>query len=189
MASKVQLCNMALSRLGANTITSLTDNTPEAKLCNTFFSEIADQVMIEGSWTSTISRATLAQTTNTPSFDFTYEYQLPVNPFCLKVLNINETVPGSEPYRIEGDKLVTDATSIKIRYISRITDTQSWDPYLSRAFVARLSSELAYPLTGDAQKAEIEFEKYMKYVEEGLILNGQQGSKDIVSNTYLTEDR
>ena len=35
MTSKVQICNMALSRLGASTITSLTDNTTEANLCNT----------------------------------------------------------------------------------------------------------------------------------------------------------
>ena len=189
MASKVQLCNIALSRLAANTITSLTDNTPEARLCNTFFDEMADQVMIEGSWSSTIKRVGLAQTTNTPIFGYTYEYQLPVNPFCLKVLNIDETTPGSCPYRIEGDKLLIESPTVKIRYIARITDTQAWDPYLTRAFVSRLTAELAYQITGDNQKTEIEMEKYMKFVTEGLVLDGQQGSKDFIVTPTLTEDR
>ena len=107
MASKVQICNVALSRLGASTITSLTDGTTEAKLCNTFFDEIADRAMVQGSWTTLIKRADLARTTATPIFGFTNEFQLPVDPKSLKVLNINEGIvnedrTGRTDYRIEG---------------------------------------------------------------------------------------
>lgn len=189
MTSQVQICNLALSRLGASTITALTDNTTEAKLCNTFFTDIADEVMIEGSWPCTIKRTGLARTTNTPSFGFTYEYQLPVDPFCLKVLQIDEDIPGSIDYRIEGDKLLTDESTVKIRYIARLTDTEDWDTFLRRAFISRLASELAYPLTGEESKARAELEKYEMYVQRGLAQAGQQGSKDEVIATDLTEVR
>ena len=189
MASQIQLCNLAISRLGGNNITALTDGTTEAKLCNTFFSPIADEVMVEGSWTSTIRRKALAQTTNTPTFGYTYEYQLPTDPFALKILNIDECSPGAIDYRIEDDKLLTDAITVKIRYIARLTDPGDWDTFLSRAFVARLASELAYPLTGDNTKAQIELERYRLSVLEGLALNGQQGAKDSISATDLTEVR
>lgn len=189
MASKVQICNLALSKLGANRITSLTDNTTEAKLCNVLFDDLADEVMLEGSWTSTIKRVSLAQTTNTPIFQFANEFQLPVDPFCLKVLNIDEIVPGDEPYAIESDKLLSDSDNVKIRYIARLTDTEDWDVMLRRAFVARLAAEMAFPLTGDARKAEIEFERYRLFVQEGLAIDGQQGSKVQIIQDDLTEVR
>lgn len=189
MASKVQICNMALSRLGASTITSLTDNTSEAKLCNTFFDDLADRVMIQGSWTSTVQRASLARTTNTPSFGFTYEFQLPVDPKCLKVLNIYEDAPGSVDYRIEGDKLLSDSSTVKIRYIAQLTDTEDYDPLLTEAVEVLLASYLALPLAGDKGLADRLKREYFEMVGHNLAIDGQQGSKELVVATDLTEIR
>lgn len=189
MSSQVQICNAALIRLGASTITSITENTAEAKLCNNIFTDLADDVMIEGSWTSTIRRASLARTSDTPAFEYTYSFQLPVDPFCLKVLNTNESVPGDVQHVIENDRLLTDNSTVKIRYIARLTDTTDWDPMLRKAFVARLTAELAYSLTGDARKAAQEFERYRLLVQESLAINNQQGSKQIISSLDLTEVR
>ena len=189
MASKVQICNLALSRLGASTIASLGDSTAEAKLCNTFFDDLAEEVMMEGSWSSTIRRTSLARTTNTPSFGYSYEFQLPVDPKCLKVLNVNSDRPGGIEFQIEGDKLLTDSSSIKIRYIAELTNTEDWDPMLKRAFISRLASELAYPLTGNEQKQEAEFNRYEFFLNRGLAIDGQQGSKQAVSSTDLIDVR
>lgn len=180
---------MAISRLGASTITSLTDNTTEAKLCNTLFNDLADRVMIQGSWSSTIKRASLARTTNTPVFEYTYEYQLPVDPKCLRVLNINETVPGDTDYRIEGDKLLTDATAVKIRYIAQLTDTEDYDIMLTEAIEILLASYLAHPVAGDKTLAETLRREYFGILANNLAVDGQQGSKAVVSSTDLTEIR
>jgi hypothetical protein len=189
MASQVQICNMALSRLGASTITSLTDNTTEAKLCNTLFDDLADRAMIQGSWSSTITRTSLAQTTNTPSFEYANEFQLPVDPLCLKVLNIDEDTPGQTEYRIERDKLLTDSASIKIRYIAQLTDTEDYDPLLTEAVEILLASYLALPITGDARLAERLRQEYFELVSHNLAIDGQQGSKAVVSSTDLTDIR
>jgi hypothetical protein len=190
MASKTQLCNLALVRLGANTVVNIaTDSTSQANLCNILFDDLADEVMAEGSWTSTIRRVALAQTTNTPAFGYTYEYQLPVDPKALKILEVNHIKAGDIDYAIEDDKLLTDNDTISIRYVARLTDTEDWDIYLQRAFVARLASELAYPLTGDDRKAQLEFERYRIFVQEGLALNGQQGSKQQLISDDLIDVR
>ncbi len=172
---------MALSRLGASTITAITDSTSEAILCNTFFDDLADQVMVEGSWSSTIRRASLNRTTNTPTFGYTYEFQLPVDPKCLKVLNIDEDVQGNIEYAIEADKLLTDEGTIKIRYIAQLTDTEDWDVNLRQAFTARLAAELAYPITGEQSKVDFEFNRYIQLLQNGLTIDGQQGSKQVLS--------
>lgn len=187
MTSKVQICNMALNTLGANPITALTDNTEEGKLCNTFFDTLADRAMMQGSWTSTIVRTSLAQTTNTPSFGYANEFQLPVDPKCLKVLNVNECVAGDKDFKIEGDKLLSDDDTISIRYIARLTDTEDWDPLLVEAMEALLISYLAKPLTAASEdKVRALREGYFQLVNRNLALDGQQGSKDtIVSNSLI----
>lgn len=189
MASKVQICNMALARLGGETITSLTDNTREAKLCNLFYDEVARRVMKAGSWTSTITRVALVQTANTPAFEYSYEYQLPVDPECLKVLAINETESGSVPHRIEKDKLLIDDSTVKIRYIAYLEDVADYDVYLQECVEVLLAYYLCLPLTGDKALAKLLKEEYMMCVAENLALNTQQGSKDYIQSNYLIEDR
>lgn len=189
MASKVQICNMALSRLGANNIVSLGDNTPEAKLCSTLFDDLARRVMINGSWTSTIKRASLAKTTNTPAFGYDNEFQLPVDPKCLKVLDINEDVPGDNPYQIEGDKLLTDDSTCKIRYIAELTDTQSYGPMLTEAIEILLASYLAIPITGNRTLAAELKKEYAEILMNNLAVDNQQGTKQEVVSTDLTEVR
>lgn len=189
MSSKVQICNLALGRLGASRITSLTDNTAEAKLCNLFFDDVAEEVMLEGPWTSTIQRATLNRTVNTPVFEYSYEYQLPTSPKLLKALAINEETPGNYAYKIEGDKLVTDLSSVKLLYIARLDDTEAYDPMLKRAITSRLTAELAYAITGSASLAEKWQKKYEQDVMDGLAIDGQQGSKEFLITPDLTDVR
>jgi hypothetical protein len=50
MASDVAICNTALNRLGANTITSFTENSKEARLCNAEYEGIRDQVLRSHPW-------------------------------------------------------------------------------------------------------------------------------------------
>lgn len=180
---------MALSRLSASTITSLTDNTTAAKLCNTLFDDLADRVMMQGSWTSTITRRALARTTNTPAFGYTYEFQLPVDPKSLKVLAIDEAVSGNTDYKIEGDKLLTDSDAIKIKYIARLTDTEAFDPLLTEAIEVLLASYLALPITGDKSTAQALKSEYFELLGNNLAIDGQQGSKAVVVSTDLTEVR
>lgn len=188
MASKVQICNLALSRLGANILTSLGDRTPEADLCSTFFDDLADRAMLQGSWSSTIKTAALAATTTTPP-DFSSEFQLPVDPKALRVLNVIEDKPGEIIYRIRGDKLVTDESSITIRYIGRLTDTEAYGPLLTEAIEILLTSYLALPITGQASLATRFKEEYLAMIDNNLALDGQQGSKNVTNVPDLIEIR
>lgn len=196
MATKVQICNMALSRLGASTITALTDDTPEAKLCNTLFDDLSDRVLMQGSWAVALVRVALAKTTNTPPYGFANEFQLPVDPKCLKVLTTDLDVTpledisasGSFPYRIEGDKLLTDSTNVKIKYISRLASTERYDPLLTEAVEVLLASYLAFPIMGERIVAEQLKQEYLELVNRNLAIDGQQGTKSSIVTTDLTTD-
>lgn len=189
MSSKVQICNLALSRLGASRITSLSDNTTEAKLCKTFFDDIADEVMMRGPWNSTVSLKALNKTSNTPAFGFDSEFQLPTDPFCLRVLNINEDIPGTYEFIISGDKLLVSLSAVKVKYIGRVTDTEKYDPMLRAAIVSRLAAELSLAITGSASVQERMFRLYEQQIVDGLMIDGQQGSGITTVSPDLDEVR
>lgn len=176
---------MALLRLGCKPIISLSDNTTEAKTLNIIYNMVAENVMSLGPWTSCTKRATLAQLTDEPEYGYTYQYQLPTDLKCLRVLEINEDQLGSIEYRIEGDKLLTDETSVQILYIGLLTDTESYDPYLRQAVTERLIVEMAYQRTGSERNIEAMEKIFAAKVDAWLNINNTQGSsRDLPSNTF-----
>ena len=144
---------------------------------------------MQGSWTSTIKRIELAQTTNTPVFKYDFEYQLPVDPKSLKVLDVDNSQTLDIEYSIEGDKLLTDAETIKIKYIAQLTNTEDWDTMLTEAVEISLASYMAMSLTGQEVIAEKLKQEYLFFVDNNLAVDGQQGSDSSYFATELLDVR
>lgn len=187
MASKVDICNLALTRISASRITALDASTVEAKDCNALYDLIAEEVMSAGPWPSVVKRAELAQLVDAPTYEFSYAYQLPLNPKCLRVLSINESKIGEIPHSIEGTTLLTDESTIKIRYLAYITDTESYDIYLRQAIVDKLSAELTYKITGQIGAYKSALQYYRDHSRELLAEAGLgAGSSQLVnSDTFI----
>jgi len=88
MASVVQICNSALNQLGASSITALTENSKNARLCNERYETIRDAVFRSHPWNCLIKRVQLAKDTDTPAWGFSFQYTLPAD--CLRVLQIRD---------------------------------------------------------------------------------------------------
>ena len=88
MATEVSICSNALRRLGDDPITSLTDDTERARLCNAFYVPARDLVLRSHPWNFAVTRATLAQLSDTPAYEYSYQYALPNDPYCLRVLSM-----------------------------------------------------------------------------------------------------
>ena len=67
MASVIEICNSALLQLGAQAITSLTENSKNARLCNARFNTVRDSVFRSHPWNSLIKRQKLAADVTTQS--------------------------------------------------------------------------------------------------------------------------
>jgi len=143
VSTVVDICNMALIRLGANRITSIDDDSKQALLCKQLYDQTRDEVLHDHDWNCSINRQSLAQLAETPEFGYDYVYQLPTSPYCLRVLDCDN---ADVDYRVEGRKLYTDVDEISIRYISREIDPTKYDSYLAECIALRLASKLAYAL-------------------------------------------
>ena len=194
MPSVVDICNEAMDLLGAATITSLTENSKEARLCNRRFETVRDAVLRAHPWNAAIARADLAQDSATPAFGFNFQYTLPNDPYCLRVLSFwnvnvdNELTPYDSQvmYKIEGRKILSNEETCKIIYVSRVTDTEQYDALLSSTIAHRLASETAYAITGSNSIAQQMFSLYETRIREARSMDAMEGQPDkIIADDFI----
>ncbi|MCS5590730.1 MAG: hypothetical protein NZ824_12270 [Candidatus Thioglobus sp.] len=182
MATEVSICSNALRKLGDDPITSLSENSERARLCNAFYASTRDAVLRAHPWNFATVRQTLNKLTSVPAFDYAAEFTLPSDPYCVRVLSMD--YPDYE-FKIEGRKLLTDYDEAKILYIARITDTAEFDPLFTEALTARLSAELAYSITGSNTLSQQMWQTYESKISEARSIDGLEGSMEgLISNTF-----
>lgn len=183
MASVVDICNEAMDLLGAATITSLTENSQEARLCNRNFDRLRDDVLRNHPWNSAITRRTLAKDSTAPEFGFANKFPLPTDPYCLRVLSfwnssVNNDVAAYDSnvmYKIEGRDILSNEGTCKITYIARITDTEQYDSLLRAAIAAKLASKFAYAITGSNSVAQAMQVAYNEAIREAKGVDAMEG--------------
>jgi hypothetical protein len=200
MASTVDIANFALNNLGASNITSLDENSKAARVVNQRYESVRDAVFRAHPWNCLINRASLAQETTTPAFGYTYQYALPTDPFCLRVLEFsNGTLSypqdnitnntGGPVFVIEGRKLLTDEGTAQIKYIGRVTDTQLYDASLTEALAARLAAEICYAITGSTSMVQIQTSLYEAKVNEARFNDATEGATQRLEASDFIESR
>ena len=83
MASVVDICNSALNLLGASTISALTDDNKNARLCNQRYEPVRNRVFRSHAWNCLHKRIQLAQNSTAPVVEYSYAYFILVLPFAL----------------------------------------------------------------------------------------------------------
>lgn len=148
----VHICNMALGKLGEREkISSLTDDNSEAaRTCNLHYEHTRDTLLESHTWNFAMSRAALSLDSTAPAFEFTNAFQIPAD--CLRVYHLWNS---QSDYEVEGDKLLTDDGTAKIKYISKETNPAKFSSLFVEAFATRLAGEMADQLT-NSQRRRVE---------------------------------
>ena len=170
MASVVQICNSALNQLGASSITALTDDSKNARLCNETYTTIRDAVFRAHPWNCLIKRVQLAQDSDTPAWGFDYQYTLPAD--CLRILGIKDY---NSDYKIEGRKLLISESEVYLIYLAQITDVNELDVLLRETISAHLAQDIAYAITANLQVANLMAEKYQAKLSEARHADSSEG--------------
>lgn len=191
MATDVSICANALRRLGDDPITSLGDDTERARLCNGFYADARDSVLRAHPWNFAITRTKLAQLTAKPSYGFNYMYALPTNPYCLRVLEMEfpDYIFKIETEPTHGRVLLTDEGEAKILYVSRVTDASLFDSIFVDALTAKMSVDLAYPVTGSATLQGQMQKLYENKLSEARSVDGMEGYIDDFGSDTFTNFR
>ena len=170
MASTVDICNGALNQLGATTILSLTEDSKNARLCNQRYTQVRDGVFRSHPWNCLQKRVELAVDTTAPAWGFSYAYTLPSD--CLRLLRI---LDYDSNYKVEGRKILSNASSMKILYIARITDPNEYDELLRETLSAALGADIAFGVTSNNQTAQNMYQLFQDKLRDARFVDSTEG--------------
>ncbi len=176
--SETDICNQAIMKVGAKPlISTLTEDSDNARLCNTFYGSVRDALLRSHPWNCAIYRTTITPLATTPDSEYNYQYQLPANPWCLRMLQVGLLANQPIVWRVEGRRLLTNENSPPIVYIKRITDTNEFDSLLIDVLVLKLAIKFAMPLTSEPviQKGLIDEVEAIS-LPEARSIDGQESS-------------
>jgi hypothetical protein len=177
MASTVDICNGALNQLGATTILSLTEDSKNARLCNSRFTQVRDAVFRSHPWNCLQKRVELAADTDAPAWGFSYAYTLPAD--CLRLLRI---LDYDSNYKVEGRKILSNTSSMKILYIGRITDPNEYDESLRETLSAALGADIAFAVTSNNQTATNMYNLFQDKLKEARFVDATEGQNTTPDN-------
>jgi hypothetical protein len=166
MASETSICNAALQLIkNSRQIADRTEGSKEANACDVIFDELRDAMLEMHTWTFAKKRVQLARISDAPAFGWDYAYELPSD--CLRLMAVfdNGDARGSVAYVLEDGALLTDATSVYIIYIRRLTDPNQMSAAFRIALSKLLASRLAVTLTASPSLSS---EMYKQYLDQDL---------------------
>lgn len=193
MSSPVAICNKALALVGANTILSLDDDQTEAIVCKAVYNIIRDQVLEQRAWTFATGRKILSPLAEAPEFGFAFQYLIPSTVIrLLGVDEYNQNSVGGEGrlYWVrEGDKILCDVSQIRVRWISKVDDSNQWSPAFVDAFSYAMAAEIAMPIAHSRTMAEYYQTLYEIKISRASATDGGQGRQEKIRSDQLIRRR
>ena len=186
MASEVDICNLALARLGDNaTVASIDppEGSAQAEHCARFYAVARDSLLEMHAWKFATRRVQLAKLT-VPSWDWSFAYAEPTG--ALKLLGVLSAAASNDdetqPYEAESDAngaaiILTNQEDASLRFVARVTDTAVFSPLFVDALAWLLASYLAGPvLKGDAgaAKAKTRLQSFMLAFSNAKVSDANQ---------------
>lgn len=184
--SKVQICNMALGKIGVTEqITSLNvtegqATPPEVVQCNLFYPLALGVVTRSHNWKTLSARKALSANSTSPAFEYDYAFDLPAD-----FERLIEVYESDSDWTREGNQILTDDSSCSIKYLASPVGTANFDALFIDALVTVLASYLA---TGIARDGELGL-KLMQIYKSVLLPEGRfaDSSEEDVTELETTE--
>ena len=180
MASKLDICNLALNYLGFSALTTLDDSTRQGTSCLAMWGIIVDEVMASEPWNFATARETLQQLSVAPLYGYAYAYQLPSD--LIRLLSTQDSTSRyhKSGYAREGSTLLSNLSLVSIKYIRRITEPGLFPPGFTACLAARLAAALSYGLTDNTQKRSTELlQTYAVLRKEAALVDASEGYEPI----------
>ena len=191
MASTVDICNSALNLLGASTISALTDDSKNARLCNQRYEPIRNRVFRSHALNCFHKRVQLAQNSTAPVVEYSYAYALPSD--CLRILKVHngttDSIASSIDYKLEGRNIVTDEGTIYAIYIALITDPNEYDVYLQESISHQLAADICYAVTNNATLAKNYMERADQRLREARFIDATENALGTIESSEFTDAR
>lgn len=179
--SEVDICNLALLDCGAAFITSLSEDSVEAKTCALLYPLTRDKLLREHKWnfaTKTVSPSAVSGGYGR----YTKAFQMPSD--CVRVVGMVDN-PHLD-YKEMGNVVYANADSIEVEYISNSLPVGRYDASFVSAFAATLAASLIYKFTQSANAQAAKQATAKDMLRTARTIDGQIGTMQrLERDTFL----
>lgn len=199
-ATETEICNLALTRIGQGTITSLDEAFAPARACKTVYDPAREKALRHHPWNFASKTALLAQVGTTPEA-WTYAYQLPVD-----LLRAVKIIPGANSlsgvasgvtldrtqdilFEIQGDLLLTNESEVVLLYVWDITDTNKFDAAFVSALAFLIASEVAMSITQKPALQQGMYQSFLAEIPPARAVDSSEGRREQPYGTTIVDSR
>ena len=185
----IDVCSRALILIGADPITSFTDNNNESLVASNMYEDIARSALVNTRWRFATNQFVLNRLSDAPTGRYDAAYQLPSDWLMTHVVTVND---GPIDYQTYGNKLYCDATSnqeLVLDYTYRANEID-WPSYFTVAVEYELASMFAASLARDSQLAQLmQQQATAKMIQARNLDAQQQTTRKLTTNRFIVNRR
>lgn len=154
--NKIEICNYALSRVGASPITDLppAEDTEDSRRCDWMLRVILESILSEHNWKFAQKELALSQLSGVTSEMGSYIYSLPGD--CLRPIDVLP-LGHTDTWHVIGSTVVCNYSSATLLYMSKDLVNGPYPPWFGRAVAAELAAQL-----GPALSREFDYIGFMQ---------------------------
>jgi hypothetical protein len=171
--SDVSICNLALQKLGAARIVSLSDDSRNARSCNAAYEQMRDRELRAYRWNFNKAwSGDLAADATAPTHpDYGYAFPVPTDFLNLRLPADNTLDWILARHGGRRAVLTNDSGPINVPYGCRITDPTEFDPLFVDALACKLAWHMAEEITQSNQKKADAANEYKMAIAEARRAN------------------
>jgi len=170
--SKFDICNQALVLVGANTITSFSQNTTESIVANQLYETTLEDLLTKCRWRFASKQVQLSKNTTNPDARYESSYALPSDAILIHTVTVSDQVIIYDRY---GQNIFTNTTSSDT-VIADYTFQPSesiFPPYFAKVLVFELASLFGGAIVRNDQLANLYAQRAVAQLQQAKAIDSQ----------------
>lgn len=185
----IKVCSRASLLMGGAPLTSFTDGTAEADVCDAMYEDVARAALTNSRWRFATNQAVLNRIATPPTSRYDAAYQLPSGTLTVSAVTINDSPIEFSTY---GDKVYCNATTgdtVVADYIFRATEAE-WPSYFTVAVEYAMSAVLAISVARDASLSQMLEQKASLLMAQARSRDSQrQTTRKLDTSRFIAQRR
>lgn len=167
--NKLDICNAALSYIGARNIERMDEASEEARTATLYYENARRELLRRYNWEFATKRKHLALIEG-ETVEYKYQYRYPSDAIAIRGLIKKFTFTRDNKFKImsddEGRYICTNEEEAYVEYTSNVTDTEIFDPLFCECLMWLLAYKMSYRLSRNAEVSNHAMQMYTSYFTE-----------------------
>lgn len=184
MSTDVDICNLALMKVGAETLAVLDNTSKRSRLCTLLYTPTLERVIKHYSWGFATKRFTLSTPDATaPIYGFSQRFLLPSS--ILRILELEDT---GQAYRVENGYLLVNLEEVNLKAMIVEDDVDLFEDF-KEVMALHIAIQLAFPLTQSISLKDSLMRELKDFGADSRGIDSQEGTPESLEPNLIINAR